>query len=224
VIWFTRIRDYQEADFEGVFRVYVTAFADEPWNEYSECKSCGQNYGIQEVEKLKEAKVCKKCGTPLGLKYGIDRETYCRSVIQIIFENLGQFWTEEKVKKDLKNALNSKDPVTIIAENSELVGLLWGYRKPKGEFGFLGELIDENSFYMDDVAVSADRRREKIGTRLCQEFERKVWKVGGNKIFLRTKKDYEASTRLYEKLGYSRTGIFDPEYPDREYFVKSLED
>jgi ribosomal protein S18 acetylase RimI-like enzyme len=133
-------------------------------------------------------------------------------------------WTEEQVKDDIESALAKENPITIVAENSELVGFLWGYRKPEEKFGFLSEQIDRDSFYLDDVAVSNSRRKERIGTRLCQEFEKQVKESGGKKIFLRTQKDYTASNKLYDKLGYERSGVFDPEYPDREYLVKSLGD
>jgi ribosomal protein S18 acetylase RimI-like enzyme len=189
VIWFTRIREYNELDFEGVYQVYKEAFEDKPWNET---------------------------------------------------------WTIPAVVRDIDSALANRDPVTIVAERCEtyysenysegcgrgilrkmetktIIGLLWGYRKPAEKFGFLGDLVDKDSFYLDDVAVLEDSRKEGIATKLCKKFEKQVKEAGGKKIFLRTQKNYKASTKLYEKLGYERSGIFDPEFPDREYFVKSLE-
>lgn len=115
-----------------------------------------------------------------------------------------------------------RNPITLVAETSNIVGLLWGYRKPEEGFDFLSEAVNEDSFYLDDVAVAEERRKEGIGTKLCEEFEEQVIENGGTKVFLRTEKEYEASNTLFKSLGYERTGIFDPKYPKREYFVKEV--
>jgi len=134
------------------------------------------------------------------------------------------FWTPELVNKDINFGLSQKDFVGKLAvdiKNNEVVGFTWGYKLPLKEFPFLKDVVEEETFYIDELAVRADYRKRKIGTLLTNRLTEEVVKIGYETIVLRT--DVNGGAYIfYKKLGFEDLNIRDPQYPERTYMKKLL--
>ncbi len=197
------IRDYSPSDFRQLTEVYVSAFAEPPWDEYRKCTSCGINYGI--AESVNPPALCKKCTNPLSL---------------------AEFWSRDGIKADLDFALDQKDSIALVAvangKQERLLGTTWGYRLPFGKFPFLKGSVSPNSSYLDDIAVRGDSRRLGVGVQLGERFVQAAQKVGVSEVVLRTDKRNASSMGLFVKLGFTNTGITDPEFEWRIYLKREL--
>lgn len=186
------VRFYDPGDLEQLIKVYQSAFAEPPWNEFKKCSKCGASYGIFEINL--DLKYCKKCNEKLELV---------------------EFWSSEDIKQDLEFALSQKNPIVLVAENSEgLEGFCWGYQMPFEKFPFLIGKCDMDSNYMDEIAVKSNKRRKGIGLSLCKEY---LFRTDSNEIVLRTDNRNSASMSLFRKAGFLSLNIYDPQYSYRVY-------
>ena len=194
-----KIRPYTDADFKQLVNVYQSAFAEPPWNEFKKCVECETEYGIEEVKELEKLEEwnCKKCDTKNP--------------------TLVPYWTEEDIREDLEFAFSQQNPIVLVAEEKgELVGFTWGYTLPIEKFPFLDGVCREDVIYMDEVAVSGNKRRQGIGTKLVEAFMAQL----PDGCILRTDQRNVASAGLFAKTGFTSTGIYDPKYTERIYLKR----
>jgi ribosomal protein S18 acetylase RimI-like enzyme len=203
-----QIRPYKESDLEEVIKVYQSAFAEPPWDEYQKCTSCGVEYGIKESETA--GPDCKKCESPLELV---------------------EFWSPEDIKGDLEFAKAQKDPIVLVAENGTgLVGFSWGYQIPFDKFKFIEGKVDPKTSYMDEIAVSGNRREKGVGRLLGRAYLAATEAQDMKEVALRTDQRNIASMTLFQRLGFKRIPdptsqrgtLYDPEFPDRVYLRTKL--
>lgn len=200
------IRAYSPEDMEQIIRVYKSAFAEKPWDEYRKCRQCGVNYGIEEAEQVYatlESAACKKCDKGL-------------------LDNFCEFWSSEEITSDLESALKKESPIALVAEAGSIAGFTWGYKLPGGQFPFLEGKIEEPIVYMDEMAVAGNERKKGIGFALGKKFLEEVARRGFQYSLLRTDINNPASMGLFGKLGYRKVGIFDPDYPSRVYMEAKI--
>ncbi|HII16075.1 MAG TPA: GNAT family N-acetyltransferase [Nanoarchaeota archaeon] len=191
---------------EQIIRVYKSAFAETPWDEYRKCSQCGANYGIEEAKQVYaaiETAICKKCGRGL-------------------WRNFCEFWSAEEIITDLESALKKESPVALVAEAGPIAGFTWGYNLPQGQFPFLEGKIAQPTIYMGEMAVGGNARKKGIGFSLGKKFLDEIAARGFRFSVVRTDINNPASMGLFEKLGYRKTGIFDPDYPSRVYMEARL--
>lgn len=191
---------------EQIIRVYKSAFAEKPWDEYRKCTQCGINYGIEEAEQVYaslETAACKKCDKGL-------------------FGNFSEFWSSEEITGDLESALKKESPIVLVAETGSIAGFTWGYKLPSWQFPFIEGKIAQPTVYMDEMAVAGNERRQGIGLALGNKFLEEVASRGFRSSLLRTDINNPASMGLFGKLGYRNVGIFDPGYPSRVYMEVQL--
>ena len=193
------VRDYTANDFFDVIRIYQSAFAEPPWNEFKKCTLCGINYGIQEVNN--RAENCKKCSCPLALV---------------------EFWSQSDIQNDLAFALSQPFYRVLVAESGGLSGFVWGYKLPLFKFPFLEDKVNENAHYMDEIAVHANARRQGIGKLLGVHYLESVKKTNIPEVILRTDYRNTSSVQLFSSLGFEKIGVVDPEFDYRIYFRRRL--
>lgn len=182
------IRNYSPSDFGQLVDVYVSAFAEPPWDEYKKCAKCGINYGIRETSFSPER--CKKCKQKLDLV---------------------EFWSVGDIKKDIDFALKQRNSIALVALNDKkLVGIAWGYKLPFEKFPFLSRSVGENCVYLDDIAVRGDSRKAGVGTRLGEQFIFNAKSEGMGEAILRTDSRNNSSVALFSKLGFRDAKISDP--------------
>lgn len=194
------IREYSNTDFTQLARVYQSAFAEPPWDEFKKCLACGINYGIDEVKNVES--ICKKCSNPL---------------------NLTNFWSDEEIRKDIDFANAQESPIFLVAESEKkLKGITWGYKLPLQKFPFLTGKAKMDANYMDEVAVAGDSRRRGIGSLLCTKYIETIQARRTFEIVLRTDQRNTASMSLFSRLGFKSLGITDPEFSWRIYLSRRL--
>ncbi len=64
------------------------------------------------------------------------------------------------------------------------------------------------------IAVDADVRGRRVGTRLLDESERSVARLGGTRVYVETssRAQYEPTRRFYERRGYHRAALLEDFY------------
>jgi len=193
-----------------VVKVYKSAFAEPPWNEYMKCCSCGVNYGKREAGMPKRN--CKQCAKPLVLR---------------------EFWSFRDIENDLVSGLSQKNPIALVADNGKgLVGFTWGYQLSLEKFPCLAGKVQEEASYMDEVAVRRTRRQKGMGTALGLQYLEIAKQQGMLEVVLRTDERNKASMSLFRKLGFReipdsnnpRGKVYDPdpEYQNRVYLRREL--
>jgi len=220
------IKPYADSDLNDLVRLYQSAFAEPPWNEYKQCACCGVEYGRIEVRLIGEreqplndheepAGNCKKCSADMPA-------------------NLRDFWTREKVEGDLGLALRNTNPIVLVAReisSDSPIGFTWGYRISFEHFPFLRQVLPENTLYIDEIAVAANQRRKGIGKSLGQELIRMATQNGLTTFATRTDERNDSSMALFEHLGFtgipdakdSRGFLFDPAFQNRIYLRLKVE-
>lgn len=135
-------------------------------------------------------------------------------------------WRTEEVRKDIEYGKSQKDFVGYIAvdSNDNVIGFTWGYALPLEKFPFLSNLVREVPyFYVDELAVKRDYRRRGIGRSLTLALLREAKEKDYKYAILRT--DVRGGAyKFYEKLGFEDTGKRDPQYPERTYMGRKLDD
>lgn len=193
------IRAYTSQDLEQLIAVYQSAFSEPPWDEYMKCIVCGCNYSRKESEQ--KVTNCKKCLQQLQLK---------------------AFWSSEEIGADLHYAQTQENPLVLVSEtNGELTGFSWGYTLPLEKFPFLKGNVPARAQYMDEIAVRSDRRKKGIGKALGTAYLKRIQERGLPEVILRTDERNESSMSLFKSLGFSSTGIYDPDYPTRLYLRRA---
>lgn len=180
-------------------KVYKSAFAEPPWDEFTKCAMCGVNYGIGETAN--PPKQCKKCSNPLRLK---------------------EFWSTEEIKSDLEFAFSQNAAIVLIAELDEIVGFTWGYQIPLNKFPFLNGLVNQEANYMDEIAVNGNMRKRGIGKLLGQTYIERIRVANTPEIILRTDERNSSSMALFQSLGFENMHILDPDYDYRVYLRREL--
>lgn len=194
------VREYRESDFDALVRVYQSAFAEAPWNEFKRCVNCSQGYGLTDYTLPK----CVSCTQPLVTE---------------------DFWEKETIKSDLVDAVREANSFVLVAQaDTSLVGFTWGYKLPAEKFPFLGDYARE-SIYMDEIAVAGSCRLRGVGRSLGDAFLDQVAQQGFKTAVLRTDERNVASMALFAKLGFQPlrseqgTILYDPNYANRIYLA-----
>lgn len=117
-------------------------------------------------------------------------------------ETFSDPWSEEDFRKSMNEANNSY----IVAE---IDGKVVGYC---GYWGIVGE------GYIYNVAVKREYRRQAIGYRMLKSLLDEAIGRGITSFTLEVRCSNEAAIRLYESLGFVRTGI------RRDFYSKPKED
>ncbi len=232
-----------KSDLNQIVDIYISAFANPDWNEFLKCAKCGTNYGRSEIKtgagfdercgSIKEIKyaypkaslVCKgnDCGVYLGPSDPSPRRSPRTSTYLV------PYWTKEDVVADLNFAKSQKDTIVLVAEeNDKIVGFIWGYKIPFEKFGFLSGLVNENSSYVDEVAVKPDKWRKGVGSALCLDYLKAAKAQEMEEVTLRTLESFKASMGLFRKNGFGpvlseqNNKVYDPTYPDRIYLRRKI--
>ena len=183
--------------------LYKSAFAEEPWNEYLKCVSCGTNYGLKE---------------------NIDK--YCKSCNNIL--KVTEYWSNKDIKEDIRFAQKQQKSIILIAELEEQIqGFIWGYLFPKNKLIFLENKVDANANYLDEIAVTRNNREHKIGTKLLEEYIQLCKQQEISEVILRTDKRNTAAMNLFKKLEFipiveNNKLTCDPYYPTRIYLKRKM--
>lgn len=125
-------------------------------------------------------------------------------------------------------ALSQQSPIVLVAESDKLiVGFTWGYNLPLEKFPFLEGKVNNNSNYMDEIAVSGNCRLRGVGRLLGQNYLNSIQQQGSNECVLRTDERNTASMNLFGKLGFvpvldKNKPVYDPEFSSRIYLRKVL--
>jgi len=209
VVMFMRLVRMDERVGKDVVRLYCEpeTWGYPPWNEAMKCASCGRQYGVPELEER-----FGKNWREMGLKCECGGE-------------LKPFWSPEEVEKEVREVLERGFGLAFY-EGEKIVGFTMGVflKLPEVRERY-GEEIAEyfrrrgvaEVFYAMDTAVRYEYRGKGLGTMLVRERQKYVEKVVEG-CFGRTKNP--VMIRILEKNGFERTGIFDPNYPDREFIAK----
>ena len=115
-----------------------------------------------------------------------------------------------------------------------LVGFAWMYQIFKNDLKrgtrFSPKLKDffENQnkvFYLQEVGVKEEFRRQHIGERLIQEIIKRGKEKGGELVILSTNCEAKAITAMIQKIGFKNTGITrPPKKLGRSYWMLKLKD
>lgn len=111
----------------------------------------------------------------------------------------------------------------VILNDKEIVGILIGYEREKEKSG----LYLENSFYINEIAVSKKYKGQGLGRKLLETFIEKTEKFkyldGKIKIRIQTTNSIENRKviSLYESLGFKKIGV--KQYPNKEDIVMEIE-
>jgi len=132
-------------------------------------------------------------------------------------------WSYEAAKSEIKDFLKQENIVFLIAQcDNEIIGFRIAFDMKPENFPFLKGLVkDKEAMYGKELAVKKDYRNLGIGTNMVlQSFE--IARELGYKKFLGRTYLKSKMVPVYSRLGYINTGITDPNYPDRVYFIRYI--
>ncbi|MFP4424154.1 MAG: N-acetyltransferase family protein [Candidatus Woesearchaeota archaeon] len=195
------VREFQPEDLLSIIEVYQKAFAGEPWNEYRICKACYTEYSKEEFMDAVNKNQCKSCLEPL---------------------NTEEYWKPEDIIKNLNDTLSKKEGIVYVAENGQgVVGFVWGSPGyPDNREENLGDIIRPESFYLKEIAVSADCQDKGVGSTLAKAFVDEVKERGYNGTYLRTNLNNHPAIHIFHKVGYRSTSLRDVGKKDCFYMIQ----
>ena len=109
---------------------------------------------------------------------------------------------DEKVEKIIKKRIKSRKEIFLVAEiDNKIVGLIDGY---------IIESIcyKEKVAYLDHLCVDEKYRNNDIGSKLIDEFSKKVEKKGAKYIKLNAFEENIPAVSLYTKYGFEKYSIY----------------
>jgi len=151
-----------------------------------------------------------------------------------------EFWTNEGVAEDIKNQMKKVGSCLLIVQDTKdwrVIGFSWGYEvnatdlsKISGipESKWKEAIGEETAFYIDELGVDKNYRRQGVGERLTGELlgetvnDLNSLKRGDNPGYaiLRTDVGALAARNLYKKLGFQELNLVDAKYSTRTYWLK----
>lgn len=150
-------------------KLYQEVFAGPPWNEYTQCMSCSEFFGLNTNSR----DICGNCGNELVLAY-----------------------PEDKTKKYILKEIAKPESSSFIAkQGDEIVGFVWGYVY-ETPFDFVKEKyrtlemqdkirdllteedIREKFFYFSECGVSENERGKGISNLLSNKLIQETKKMG----------------------------------------------
>lgn len=142
------------------------------------------------------------------------------------------FWTVERVMKDIKQQMRRLNAIGFLAFcEGKVIGFTWGYEVSKKDLReisgveTLDVLFERGSrvFYIDELGVSSSFRRRGVGKQLSETLIATVRNSCEIRCFtLRTDIKAVAARNLYTKLGFSDLSIRDAEHSQRTYWFLEL--
>ena len=109
---------------------------------------------------------------------------------------------DEKVEKIIKKRIKSRKEIFLVAEiDNKIVGLIDGY---------IIESIcyKEKVAFLDHICVDKNHRNNDIGSKLIEEFSKKVEKKGAKYIKLNAFEENIPAVSLYRKHGFEKYSIY----------------
>lgn len=115
-------------------------------------------------------------------------------------------------------------------QRMKVLGFTWGYPVDLEEMRNISgnDYLDKcfqtrkRLFYIDELAVDADYRGQKIGSELNRLLIKSAKGQGFKTVVLRTDKKAFAARKLYVKIGFKDLEIEDSAYPNRTYWLLEL--
>lgn len=175
-----------------VIGCYRKVFAEAPWHEWKKCPSCGKYWGKKDLKLLQDMEF-----------------RHCNY-------DLEDYWSWEKVEKDLKKEVTSEASCWIAVIDNSVVGFCWGFpikidslEKKVGieikanleeNFGKINKVA-----YQDELGVLAPYRGQKIAKRMFIKRHKDFISKGLKIAVIRTREKPEPSvTYLWftQKLKY----------------------
>ncbi|SKC68724.1 GNAT family N-acetyltransferase [Maledivibacter halophilus] len=144
----------------------------------------------------------------------LDRETK-----NMLYEENERKTTEDEMRTQIKDILESNSLILISEMDDKLVGFLSADR------GFANRI--KHSAYIV-IGILKEYRGKKIGSRLFQEVERWAKDNSITRLELTVMKHNKGGVNLYKKMGYEIEGvkakslIVDGKYVDEYYMAKLI--
>lgn len=113
-------------------------------------------------------------------------------------------WSEYHFSEDIKKTNISKNWVYL--KNDNVVAYLFGW-------------IIQKEYYLNNIAVSAELRRQGIGRNLIKTMIKFVKNDGVNQILLEVMQKNTTAIHLYEKLGFKAFGERTDNYTKGQHAV-----
>jgi len=143
------------------------------------------------------------------------------------------FWTVAQVIEDINKEMKRLNALGFLALTrfGNVVGFTWGYEVSKKDMAIISgtNALDylfggeKRFFYIDELGVARNFRREGIGRRLSEHIIASDHNHANIRhIILRTDVQAKAARNLYSKLGFKDLEIEDKEHPDRTYWLLKM--
>ncbi len=100
-------------------------------------------------------------------------------------------WTHESASKRLLQIANSEEFYGIVAyDNDELCGMI---------MGSIEEFYTGPMFNIKELCVKNDKRNKGYGTKIFEEYEKRLKRIGVKEIYLFTLKDERTEAFYYNR-------------------------
>ncbi|MDY6770376.1 MAG: GNAT family N-acetyltransferase, partial [Candidatus Nanohaloarchaea archaeon] len=147
-----------------------------------------------------------------------DLDELARVMVPVWWDGPWQHVDEEESRAYIERDLD-RDAEILVAADDGIIGFTWAYplanrEEPLPDDEDFWEQLDEPTAYIAELGVVPERREEGIGTALMERLLARISPDFGSAV-LRTHPDVEPAIRLYEKLGFERTGFHDVDKPER---------
>lgn len=136
-------------------------------------------------------------------------------------------WTIAGVSGDLSSQLSLPGAICLaVIHNGRIIGFTWGYGADRSEMtkiagaDLFGEILPNGNrlFYVDELGVCRRNRHKHVGLGISYQCLEAARAEGFNTFCLRTDKSAVPAIKLYKKLGFTDTGIIDPNHTTRTYW------
>lgn len=136
-------------------------------------------------------------------------------------------WNRQEVFDFLNTIKERPGNVMILAETGgRVVGISAGWSMSFDRLSELAkaaqwsrDLESARIFYVAELCTDPMIRGHGIGTRISSIMLQTARNTGHDRFALRTHVEAFPAHHVYAKLGFSQTGFFDAELPDREYWL-----
>lgn len=138
-------------------------------------------------------------------------------------------WEKETVAQEIAAVAERSDAVCFFSKLADdLVGFSWGYFVTQDQLREIsgGTDLDHvfqenlNVFYISELGVEMNHRREKAGADLTEKLIESAMRKGAGIFVLRTDAKAFPARGLYAKLGFVELSISDQKYRFRTYWLK----
>ncbi|MEK7203278.1 MAG: GNAT family N-acetyltransferase [Patescibacteria group bacterium] len=116
-------------------------------------------------------------------------------------------------------------------KHPEQIGFAWGYEvsvqnlyeiSGRAESEWRKIIGNKRAFYVDELGVVKNHRRQGIGETLNERLLTHVKNLDISYTILRTDVRAVAAKNLYQKFNFRELAIIDAQYPERTYWLKKV--